>query len=124
MRFPPASSGHSQHLRHVLHNARKEQGLSAQVVADRIAVAMGKPSFSGQSVLYYEAFTRHPPIDVFACWARVLGFRLIVDLDSAHKDRAPVLIEHSDVAEIARALDNASDSVRAAVLTVVRHMVR
>lgn len=124
IRLAPESSGHSRKLRATLRAARKEQDLSAQQVADRLAAALGKRSMSGQAILYYEAFSRHPPVDVFAAWARVLGFRLIVDLDAAGNERKPMLVKHPEVSEIAHALDNAAPDVRAAVLTIVREMVR
>jgi hypothetical protein len=123
-RMKIASTGHSRHLRNVLRAARADLGLSAQQVADRIARAMGKEKFSGQSVLYYEAFQRHPPIDVFAFWARSVGYRLVVELDKLGNERQPVLLRHEEVAEIARALDEASPEVRAAVATIVRQMIK
>lgn len=120
--MPIASTGHSRHLRQVLRAARLEQHLSAQQVADRVAAALGRDSMSGQSVLYWEGFERHPPIDVFAAWARVLGYRLIVDLDRADNQRTPVLIRHPEVAEIARLLDDGTPEMRAAVATILRGM--
>jgi hypothetical protein len=119
-----ASTGHSRHLRNVLALARQEQQLSAQQVADRMARALGKDKLSGQSVLYYEGFQRHPPIDVFAAWARAVGYRLIVDLDKLGNERAQVLIRHDEVAEIARALDEAPAELRAAVALIVRQMIK
>ncbi len=112
-RMKIASTGHSRHLRNVLRAARADLGLSAQQVADRIARAMGKEKFSG-----------HPPIDVFAFWARSVGYRLVVELDKLGNERQPVLLRHEEVAEIARALDEASPEVRAAVATIVRQMIK
>jgi transcriptional regulator with XRE-family HTH domain len=122
MRIP--STGHSRHLRNVLRAARLEQGMSAQDVADRIAGLLGKPKYSGQSVLYYEGFQRHPPVDVFAAWARAVGYRLIVDVDKLGNERAQVLLRHPEVIEIAKALDDAPEDVRGAVATIVRNMIR
>lgn len=113
------STGHSKHLRQILRAARLEQSLSAQQVADRMAAALGKEKLAGQSILYYEAFERHPPVDVFAAWARSLGYRLVVDLDRADNQRFPVMVRHTEVADIARALDEAPTDLRAAFAIVV-----
>ena len=103
-------SGHSRALRAKLRAARLALGLTQQDVADRIASVMGmqKP-LADSTVSAWEKFERHPSVDVFAAWSRVLGLRLIVDIDAADSGRVPVLLQQRTV-EVARALDAAGDA--------------
>lgn len=93
--------------------------MSTQAVADMIAADLGLDSMSGETVRLWEHFTRHPPIDRFAAWARVLDYRLIVSL--VHQDRGPtvMLTLAPKVAEVAAALDLAT----APQLDLVRSML-
>ena len=118
---PPYSTGHSRHMRAILADARRRLGLSAQDVADRIAALMLKDSFTGQSVRQYERFERHPPIDVYAAWARAVGYILKIDLDPIDSGRSMVLIHSPDAATLARELDAAPPEVVQAVSALFEH---
>lgn len=125
-----AGTGHSASLRLILKEAREAQGLSAKTVGERIArhlQDLGDPEAEpvSQSAIYaWEKFERHPGIANFAAWARVLGYRLHVTLDSANSGRSPVLIATDEAAEAARRIDRMQPSDRAHVLAVIRAMSR
>lgn len=121
-------TGHSKKLRDRLRAARKSRGLTQQQVCDLIMERM--PDWYGRDVHVadstlssWEKFQRHPPVDVMACWARVLGLRLIVELDDAKSTRVPVLL-HPKTAEVARVLDNLSEDDFKWVVETVRRGVR
>lgn len=121
-------TGHSKGLRLILKQARDQQGLSAKAVGERIALhlqALGDADaepVSPSTIYAWESFDRHPSIANFAAWARVLGYRLIVELDSATSDRAPVLVRTDEAAEAARRIDLMQPDQRAAILGVIRSM--
>lgn len=48
------------------------------------------------AVSAWENFTRHPLIDAFAAWARVLGTRLLVDLADGDQDAVTVPVQRAD----------------------------
>jgi transcriptional regulator with XRE-family HTH domain len=112
------ATGHSRAIRARLRAARIEQGLSLQTVADRIAEILGRESLTAAAVSSWETFARHPPIDMMAAWARAVGMRLIVDLDSADSPRTPVLLRPETV-DMARALDEAPGNYREIVRSIL-----
>lgn len=122
-------TGHSRSLRLILKAAREEQGLSAKVVGERIARHLhdlGDPdadAVSPSAIYSWEKFERHPSVSNFAAWARVLGFRLHVLLDSANSGRAPILVWSDEAAEAARRVDQLRPDDRAAILRVIRSMM-
>ena len=118
-----ASTGHSRALRRKLATQRTKLGLTQQQVADRIAAEMGKESISGSAVGQWEAFSKHPTIDHYASWCRVLGLRLILEIEDGSSNRVPVLLS-PDVAELARAIDMADTEERQIVRQVVQRMLR
>lgn len=98
-------SGHSRRLRDLLRAARERLNLDQAEVGRRVAERMERDKpYLKQSVSAWEKFEQHPGIDVFAAWARVLGLRLIVDLDDAKGERIPVMLQKRS-AEIARGVD-------------------
>lgn len=99
-------TGWSRRIRERLRLAREAQDLTLEDVADRVAARLGVESWSPGSISHYELFRRHPKIDVMAAWARAVGLRLIVDLDTADGERVPVLLSRR-TAPIARALEAA-----------------
>lgn len=136
-------TGHTRRLRAVLKNARERQGLSQQDVADEIARIVGKGSHTRSAISAYESFNRHPPINVFAAWARAVGMRLIVDLEwgdvehvqvramrssanSVHQLLSVIEVEGSDRAELAELLVDllADDSISEASLGVLEGAAR
>lgn len=122
-------TGHSQSLRLILKAAREEQHLSANVVAKRIRrhlqdLGDDDPKCSTSAIYSWESFVRHPSVAKFAAWARVLGFRLHVQLDAANSGRVPVLIGTDEAAEAARRIDRMSPAERASILAVIRSMSR
>jgi transcriptional regulator with XRE-family HTH domain len=98
-------TGHSRHIRAVLRAAREAEGLTQQQVADRITSRLNlERPLTGAAVSEWERFGRHPPINVMAAWARVLGRRLLVQLDESGGERVSILVR-PDVADMCRALD-------------------
>lgn len=118
----PEQTGHSRHLRGVLRAARVKAGLTQQQVADRITERLQlEQPVSGSSVSEWERFGRHPSVSVMAAWARVLGLRLIMDLDSGTGGRLPVLVRPQS-ADLCRTIDLLSDEDQATVRSVVSLM--
>ena len=123
-------TGHSQSLRLILKSAREAQGLSAKVVGERIArhlQDLGDPEaepVSPSAIYAWEKFERHPSVSNFAAWARVLGFRLHVMLDSASSGRLPILVGSDEAAEAARRIDLLRPEDRASILGVIRSMTK
>ena len=113
---PKETSGHTRRLRDVLTAERKARGWSTQRVADEIAADLSLSKMSGETVRLWETLASQPPIDRFAAWARVLGFRLIVDLDRSDAQRRPVLVRTDEAAEVARLVDDMSRSERRQLL--------
>lgn len=77
-------------------------------VAEAIRNDIGTDRVSGSAVSEWERFNRHPAVDVMASWARVVGLRLVVELDDARSGRVAVLLRPR-AAEIARAIDQVTD---------------
>ena len=115
-------TGHSRHLRAVLRTARERAGLTQQQIADRITqrLQLEKP-LSGSTVSEWERFGRHPAINMMAGWCRVLGLRLLVDIDASAGDRIPVLVR-PESADLARTIDLLSDDDRELVRQMVARM--
>lgn len=115
----PDISGHSRHLRGILRAAREKLGLTQQQVAERITdrLQLEKP-LSGSSVSEWERFGRHPAVNVMATWARVVGLRLLVDLDASVGDRVPVLVRPQS-ADLCRAIDLLGDEDQGTIRNVV-----
>ncbi len=115
-------------MRLVLRQARDEAGLSAREVGERIAARLRESGdedatpVSPSTIYAWEQFERHPSIANFAAWARVLGYRLIVELDGADSGRRPVLVRTEEAAEVARLVDLLPAEKRRAVLAVVKSM--
>lgn len=118
----PEVSGHSRHLRGVLRAAREKMGLTQQQVADRITdrLQLEKP-LSGSSVSEWERFGRHPAVNLMSCWARVVGLRLMVDLDAGTGNRIPVLVRPVS-ADLCRTVDLLSEEDQATIRNVVALM--
>lgn len=122
-------TGHSKALRNTLKHARLKAGLSARAVADRIAarlVALGNPDVKPvvPSTIYaWEDFDRHPSISNFAAWARVLGYRLLVELDGADSRRMTVLVNTPEAAEAARTIDRLPAPERARAIAMIRLLI-
>lgn len=114
--------GHSKHLRAVLRAARERMNLTQQEVAERITemLALERP-LSSSSVSEWERFGRHPAVNVMSAWARVVGLRLVVDLDSSRGERIPVMLRPA-ASELARAIDLLSDEDRDLVRQMVSRM--
>jgi transcriptional regulator with XRE-family HTH domain len=113
------STGHSKELRARLREARKRKGLTLEQVADSVAEYLGLDSFSAGAISHYEAFRRHPPVDVMAAWARAVDLKLVVDLTGAGSDDVGVPLPPR-VAWIARALKGADDEILGVVETILR----
>lgn len=118
----PEVSGHSRHLRGVLRAAREKLGWTQQQVADKITdrLQLEKP-LSGSSVSEWERFGRHPAINVMSAWARVVGLRLLVDLDAGTGNRIPVLVRPRS-ADLCRTIDLLSDEDQQTIKNVVTLM--
>ena len=89
------STGHSKALRDQLKRRRLQLDLTQADVAELIERETGR-SCSGAAVSAWENFTRHPLIDAFAAWARVLGTRLLVDLADGEQDAVTVPRQRAD----------------------------
>ena len=102
-------TGYSRQLRDRLRIAREGLGLSQKAVGVEIAKRLErKTPYTGAVVSLWEKFETHPPVDTMATWARVVGLRLVVELDSSTGGRVPVLLRPK-AAAIARLLDLLSD---------------
>lgn len=118
-------TGHSRRLRERLRARRMEMGLSAREVAARMATHLDVESVSLQSVYDYEAFKRHPAVDKFAAWARVLGFRLVVDLDDNGENRTATMLRYEESVSAAKTLDAISDpDKRQAALQTLKALLK
>ena len=120
-------SGHSRALRDQLRQAREGQHLSAREVCARIGARLRDydPSATDPHIntLYaWERFERHPSISNFAAWARVLGFRLVVELADGSSSRRPVMLRTDEAVQAARLMDQLSFHDRGVVLGVARAM--
>jgi ribosome-binding protein aMBF1 (putative translation factor) len=125
-------SGHSRRLRAVLKSARERQGVSARALAGFIARrkteiqreiepdAVEETPHHENTIYGWERFEYHPNIVDFAAWARVLGFRLVVDLDDAEDGRTMVLLSTREAVEAARAVDMMPDEKRSLVIGLIR----
>lgn len=112
----------SRHIRQVLRAAREAAGLTQQQVADRVTgrLELERPLTSA-AVSEWERFGRHPPINVMAAWARVLGRRLVVQLDDAAGERVAVLVRPVS-ADLVRTIDTLTDDDRELVERMVSKM--
>ena len=107
-------TGHTRQLRERLRIAREGLGLSQRAVGIEIANRLGRAKpYTGAVVSLWEKLEAHPPVDTMAMWARVVGLRLVVDLDEAAGVRVPVLLRPK-AAAVARLLDLLSDEELAA----------
>jgi transcriptional regulator with XRE-family HTH domain len=132
--FLNEKSGHSRRLRLQLRAAREQAGLSledtAQLIGDwrqRLAQELDEDitDLSGpaaSTISMWERFVNHPNIVDFAAWARVLGYRLRIELDDAGNPRQMVLLATIEAVEIARTVDMMPEVQRMAVLTMIRAM--
>lgn len=102
-------TGYSRQLRDRLRIAREGLGLSQKAVGVEIAKRLERETpYTGAVVSLWEKFEAHPPVDTMAAWARVVGLRLVVELDSSTGGRVPVLLRPR-AAAVARLLDLLSD---------------
>lgn len=115
-------TGHSRHIRNVLRAAREDAGLTQQQVADRITIRLQlERPLTGAAVSEWERFSRHPAINVMASWCRVLGRRLIVQLDDTAGDRVAVMV-HPVSADLVRTIDALGESDRKLIEGMVSRM--
>lgn len=113
-------SGWSRHLRTKLRLRRVERGWTLQHVADLVAADLGLKRLSYQTIAYWESFDRHPAIDRFAAWCRVLGMQLDVDILDPDDDRVRVTVP-ADRVDLARAVGVVDESDAAAMRLLLRH---
>ena len=105
--------GHSRALRHQLREKRESLGLSQEEVGRRVAAMLDtKAEYGRAAISNWERFKKHPSIDAFAAWARVLGVRLLVDIvedtnnviqvapERAEKAREYALLDDRDAAYV------------------------
>ncbi len=122
---PPDNTGRTRMLRQRLKARREALGLTQEQVAQLISddpLRDDKP-IGNTAVSNWETLKRHPKIDDFAAWARVLGMRLIVDLDDAESDRVPVLLPPGRHVELAKAISTLPDDDFTYVEALVRRLV-
>lgn len=117
-------TGHSRQLRERLRVARETQKLSQRAVGAEVAARLGREKpYTGAVVSLWEKFEAHPPIDTMAVWARVVGLRLVVELDSVTGGRVPVLLRPR-AAAVARLLDLLTDDELAKEETYLDEKIR
>lgn len=104
--------------------AREEQGLTAKRVAELVGEKQGRGPLHENTIYYWESLKREPAIDAFRDWAEVLGYRLIVDLDSGAGGRFSVLLSSNDAAEAARLFESLAESDRGLALDFIRRLSR
>jgi transcriptional regulator with XRE-family HTH domain len=115
-------TGHSEALRSKLRAARERRGLTQPELAQLITEELKRPKPLAPSALsQWETFDRHPRIDDMAAWARVLGLRLVVELDDAQGKRIPVMLS-PEVAEVAREIEAADEEDRQWAIDTIRRM--
>jgi hypothetical protein len=129
-------SGHSKRLRATLKAARERQGVSARglsiLIAQRKTLlqreldpdAPDEMPVHENTIYGWERFEYHPNIVDFAAWARVLGYRLVVDLDDADDSRTMVLLATREAVEAARSVDMMPEAQRELVINLIRGLVR
>lgn len=124
------STGHSRSMRLTLKAAREERGWSAREVGEKIAEHLSEmedekvDAVSMNTVYAWEKFERHPSIAMYAAWARVLGFKLVVMLDGSDSGRTAVMVRSAEAAEIARRVDALPADKRKAIADLVRVMAK
>lgn len=87
-------TNHALWLRSALMAERERRDWSLEQTARAIGKETGQ-GLSKQSLDAWEKFRVQPKIDQFAAWARVLGFRLEVDLVRPEQDTAVVRVPAS-----------------------------
>jgi transcriptional regulator with XRE-family HTH domain len=123
-----AGTGHARGLRRILRQARKDLKLSARQVALRIEIRLrqlGDPDAKAPSVssIYaWEKFQRHPPVSVYAAWARAVDHQLLMELDALNSRRKPVLLETGEATEIGRELDAMPEQKRRDLAALIRRI--
>lgn len=106
-------------IRSQMRARRKDLDLSLERVGELVAQDLGRSTPYGKSAVSgWERFVYHPPIDVFAAWARVLRGRLHVWVDFSGDDRVRVAVPQ-DRAQLCREIGR----LDAADVEVVRQMV-
>ena len=115
-------TGNTERLRKILKAAREDRGLTQQEVAELISKALpGEEVRSGEAVGGWERLRRDPKVNVMAKWARVLGYKLFVDLHPEDEDRVAVLVD-PEIADAVRALQAATKRDREVVLGLIRRL--
>ena len=84
-----------------------------------MAAEIGKSSLSSTAIYNWEKFERHPGIDAYAAWARVLGMQLHVDLEDATRGRRLMPVSSREAAEVLLAMEAASPEKREAIRNMV-----
>lgn len=94
--------------------------MSAQAVADALATELGLPSLSSTAIYNWENFSRHPPVDSFAAWCRVLGFKWETRIVDPRTPARLIPLKTQEAIDVAMLLDNVeSDEKRAAIAKTV-----
>lgn len=95
----PPPSGHTETLRIALREARDRLGLTQRDIAERLARDFGI-EVTDSAVGNWERMEREPTIAEFAAWARVVGLRLVVEVEPAQSPRRAVMVA-PELAEVA-----------------------
>ncbi len=125
-------TGRTRMLRQRLKARREALRLTQEQVADRISAdeirsahhASEARPIGGTAVSNWETMYRNPKIHDFAAWARVLGMRLIVDLDDQDSDRVAVLLPRGRALELAKAIGTLNDADLDLVESFVRRLIK
>lgn len=114
----------TRRIRQRLKARREALGLTQEQVAELISQDPNRegPPLGNTAVSNWETLRRHPKLDDMAAWARVLGMRLIVDLDDIESDRVPVLLPPGRAVELAKALTTLGEEDFAYVEALVRRL--
>lgn len=114
-------TGHSRRLRLLLKAERNRRGWSLEKTAKLVAKEAGLGKLSKEALRLWENFERHPPIDSFAAWARVLNHRLIVEVAPADSSRIVCMLSPG-VADVARAIQVATPKQKRLIIAMLEQM--
>lgn len=103
-------------LRKRLTAFRTDRGLAQEEVARRAGVG-------GTALSNWEQLKRDPSLDVYARWAKALGFELIVDLEPLDSPRMQILVDRRH-AELLKTIDLLTPSQVAAISAIVDEFIR
>lgn len=103
-------------LRTRLHSIRERRGLHQDDVARKAGVG-------GTALSNWEKLRRDPGLDVYAKWARALGYELVVDLEPLDSPRMQIHVDRAH-AELLKTIDLLAPGQVAAIAAIVDEFLK